>query len=188
MRWIAQHGGGAGEQALGPKDPFVGTLVWDPRAAVEGDSETPNNPTCVRSTSIKRVRPSDPHTAYPIQHLGDLQREGRLREGGAAADRVGGDCGRTLGDHPRLAMCLRIWRGCMKRGDTDRALDELKHANESTSARCRRTTSIRSWSSITSAIRIRRGEHDRALPTWSRRSPASSGRWEKTASARHLRY
>jgi CHAT domain-containing protein len=158
-----------GEQALGPQDPFVGTLVWIVAGVQRSKGDGGAEQSYLRAIDIDQAAfgRADPRTALPLQHLGDLYNE---RDDYAKAEPLLTESAsiveRTLGEHPRLAMCLMDLAGLhMKRGDVDRALDELKHA----AAINRRSMSPDDFNTIAVVhnigdLYVRRGEYDRALP------------------------
>jgi CHAT domain-containing protein/lipopolysaccharide biosynthesis regulator YciM len=159
-----------GERALGPKDPFVGTLVWILAGAqrAKGDSRSAEQ-SYLRAIDIYQAAFGrvDPRTAYPIQHLADVYNE---REDFAKAEPLFTEAfsivERTLGEHPRLAMCLMDMAGLhLVRQDTDRALDELKRA-DAINKRWLSPDDVNSISVVHNIgdVYIRRGEYDRAEP------------------------
>jgi CHAT domain-containing protein len=158
-----------GEQALGPKDPFVGTLVWVV-AGVQRSKADPNaEQSYLRAIEIDQAALGrvNQQTALPIQHLGDLYWE---KEDFAKAEPLQIEAvtivERTLGDHPRLAMCLMDLAGLhMTRHDYDRSLAELQRANEIN----QRTLSPDDFNAIAVVhnigdVYIRLGEPDLARP------------------------
>ena len=121
-------------QALGPADPYVG-MVTELVAGAErskGDSRNAER-SYLRAIAIDQAAFGrvDPHTAIPIQHLGDLynemddiaKAEPLLVESASITER-------TLGEHPRLAGCLMdLSLLHQKRKDYERAMAELLRAN-----------------------------------------------------------
>jgi CHAT domain-containing protein/lipopolysaccharide biosynthesis regulator YciM len=158
-----------GEQALGPQDPFVGTLVWIVAGAQRAKGDRDAEQSYARAIDIDQAAFGrvHPRTALPIQHLGDLYNE---RNDYAKAEPLLTEAAsiveRTLGEHPRLAMCLMDLAGLhLQRGDTDRALDELKRA-DAINGRWLSPDDLNSIAVVHNIgdLYVQRREYDRALP------------------------
>jgi CHAT domain-containing protein len=158
-----------GEKALGPRDPFVGTLTWVVAGAQRAKGDRNAEQSYLRAIDIDQAAFGriNPRTALPIQHLGDLYNEA---EDYARAEPLLNEAvtivERTLGDHPRLAMCLMDLSGLyMRRGDYANALTLLQRANDINE----RTISPDEYNFIAVVhdigdVYIRMGEYDRARP------------------------